>query len=184
MEGQRHRVFGKLIELSEQNLIDCSRRFGNEGCDGGLMDYAYQYVIENKGIETEKAYPYQSQNRFCKYKKEDRAASISGYIDLPSGNETSLQEATASIGPISVAIDASHLSFQFYDSGIYEEPDCQSTNLNHGVLVVGYGTKDDQDYWIVKNSWGTDWGMDGYILMKRNDDNHCGIATKASYPLI
>lgn len=148
------------------------------------MDYAYQYIIDNKGIATEKAYLYQSQTRHCKYNKDERGASITGYIDLPSGNETILQEAVAFIGPISVAIDASHLSFQFYESGIYEEPNCNSQVLNHGVLVVGYGREEDQDYWIVKNSWGEDWGINGYILMKRNDNNHCGIATKASYPLI
>lgn len=148
------------------------------------MDFAYRYIMDNRGIATEKTYPYFSQNQLCKYKKEDFGASITGYIDLPSGNESALQEAVALVGPISVAIDASHLSFQFYQEGVYEEPDCSSVDLDHGVLVVGYGKRGDEKYWIVKNSWGTDWGMNGYIWMKRNRDNNCGIATKASYPII
>lgn len=148
------------------------------------MDYAYRYIMDNKGIATEKAYHYIGENRMCKYTKEERGASITGYIDLPSGNETILKEAVALVGPISVAVDASHLSFQFYDGGIYEEEFCNDMILDHAMLVVGYGSKEGVDYWIVKNSWGSDWGDHGYIYMKRNAGNMCGIATKASYPII
>jgi len=184
LEGQHFRKTGTMVSLSEQNLVDCSTKYGNNGCEGGLMDNAFQYIKENDGIDTEESYPYQADDEKCKFKSKNVGATDSGFVDIPSGDEDKLKEAVATVGPISVAIDASHMSFQTYQEGIYDEEMCSSTSLDHGVLIVGYGTKDGQDYWLVKNSWGESWGVNGYIYMSRNKDNQCGIATSASYPVV
>ena len=185
LEGQWFKKTGRLISLSEQNLCDCSRNYGNHGCKGGLMDAAFRYIAANKGIDTESSYPYLARDeRTCRYTAANKGAEDSTYRDISRGNENALMEAAGSIGPISVAIDASHRSFQMYRSGVYYERECSSSRLDHGVLVVGYGTYGGQAYWLVKNSWGTNWGMNGYIMMARNRQNNCGIATQASYPIV
>jgi len=146
------------------------------------MDDAFQYIITNDGIDSESSYPYTAETGTCHFSAANVDAHLVSYKDVTSGSETALTTDVAQRGPVSVAIDASHSSFQFYSGGVYYEPACSSTSLDHGVLAVGYGTSGSSAYYIVKNSWGTDWGMSGYIWMSRNRNNNCGIATMASFP--
>jgi len=177
---------GKLVSLAEQQLVDCSSAQGNAGCDGGWMDSAFKYIIlqKTKGIDTEATYKYTARDGTCKAAAGTTGATLSAFKDVTAKSEPALTQAIMTVGPVSVAIDASQSSFQFYSSGVYYEKSCSSVRLDHGVLAVGYGTQDSSDYYIVKNSWGTDWGMQGYILMSRNKNNNCGIATKSSYPTV
>jgi cathepsin L len=177
-----HFISGKsLVGLSEQNLVDCSGSYGNEGCNGGLMTQAMEYIIENGGIDTESSYPYTAEDGTCNYNKANSGATLKAYKNVQQGSESDLQN-SVNQGPTSVAIDASQSSFQFYTSGVYSDPNCSTSQLDHGVLAVGWGVEGGQAYWIVKNSWGTSWGANGYILMARNDNNMCGIATMATLP--
>ncbi|XP_031398509.1 senescence-specific cysteine protease SAG39-like [Punica granatum] len=184
MEGITKITTGKLIPLSVQELVDCDTKGENRGCQGGLMDNAFEFIIQNKGLTTEAHYPYEGVDGTCNtMKAASRAASITSYEDVPANNESALLKAVAN-QPVSVAIDASGSDFQFYAGGFFTG-EC-GTELNHGVTAVGYGTDDDgTKYWLVKNSWGTGWGEEGYIRMARDVDvkeGLCGIAMRASYP--
>jgi len=172
---------GKLISLSEQNLMDCSVSYGNQGCNGGLMTSAFKYVQANKGVDTESYYPYTAKSGTCHFSTANIGATISGYKTVSAGSENALLTAI-NTQPVSVAIDASHNSFQLYKSGTYYESACSSSRLDHGVLAIGYGSDTTGDYFLVKNSWGTSWGIAGYIQMARGRSNNCGIATQAAYP--
>jgi cathepsin L len=187
IEGQWQRKTHNLVSLSEQQIMDCSaggQYYPNNGCYGGLMTSAFRYVKYAGGLDTEQSYPYEGQQGECRFRSQFVGAKIKGYSIVESKNEEALKSAVANVGPISVAIDASHRSLQFYSGGIYNEPACSSYQLDHAVLAVGYGTYGYRDYWIVKNSWGAWWGVDGFFLLERNRYNHCGIATMASYPLV
>ncbi|CAF0715465.1 unnamed protein product [Adineta steineri] len=177
---------GTLLSLSEQQLNDCSGGDGNEGCNGGMTDNGFVYVINAGGIETESSYPYKTVDQACMFNATDIAVKVCDFVQLASGDEAVLQQAVATVGPISVSIDASHSSFHLYESGVYNEPTCSQTlfDLDHAVLLIGYGTDGGDDYWLIKNSWGTSWGEQGYIKMARNQNNQCGIATFANYPII
>ncbi|KAL2328031.1 hypothetical protein Fmac_021458 [Flemingia macrophylla] len=181
-EGIYQITTGKLESLSEQELVDCDNV--DDGCEGGLMENGFEFIIRNGGITTEANYPYTGVNGTCDRNKEaSPAAKINGYEIVPPNSEEALQKAVAN-QPVSVSIDAGGHAFQFYSSGVFTGQ-C-GTETDHGVTVVGYGSTDDgTKYWIVKNSWGTRWGEEGYIRMQRGIDAKeglCGIATDASYP--
>jgi len=183
LEGQYFLTTKTSVVMSEQNLLDCSSSYGNEGCNGGAMTSSFEYVQQNQGIDTFASYPYTGTNGTCKYNSANSVGYNGGFQSVLAGSEPSLQQAVALIGPISVGIDAGQPSFQLYRSGVYSSPKCSSVNLDHAVLAVGYGTTQaGQDYWLLKNSWGTTWGIQGYMMMARNDNNMCGIATDASFP--
>lgn len=183
VEGINKIKTGKLVSLSEQELMDCDVGNGDDGCNGGCMEKAFEF-IEYKGLTNETDYPYKGSDSTCNKGEEKKCvAEISGYEKVAANEENSLQAAVAQ-QPVSVAIDAGSYEFQLYSEGIFSGP-C-GCNLNHGVTAIGYGEDCGKKYWLVKNSWGTNWGESGYIRMLRDTKDKqgvCGIAMKASYPV-
>ncbi|CAH1401289.1 unnamed protein product [Nezara viridula] len=179
LEAQHFIKTGKLVSLSEQNIVDCSGPQRNRGCKGGNMMNSFRYIMQH-GIDTEKFYPYEGKEGTCRFQISEVGATVTGYGSIDPFEEA-LKAAVVDIGPISVGIHVSKNFFQ-YKTGIFQEDNCDPYDLNHAVLVVGYGIDGDQDYWLVKNSWDKTWGEDGYIRMARNQGNMCGIATMASFP--
>ncbi|XP_067824180.1 procathepsin L-like [Heptranchias perlo] len=184
LEGQMFRRTRKLVSLSEQNLVDCSRRYGTYGCRGGWMHLAYRYVMRNRGINSAATYPYTGRDGLCRFKRNSVAATCKSYRFVRRNCEPCLARAVKYRGPIAVAIDAGHRSFQLYRNGIYYDQNCNRRRLNHAVLVVGYGRSGRRNYWIVKNSWGRRWGLNGYINMAKDMRNHCGIASYSVFPIV
>ncbi|NXE79709.1 CATL1 protein, partial [Cochlearius cochlearius] len=187
LEGLVFNRTGKLVVLSEQNLIDCSRNLGNNGCHGGYMTRAFQYVHNNGGLNSEHVYPYMATDTSsCRYNPQDRAANCSTIWLVAPGSEAALEQAVAAVGPVSVAVDASSFHFHFYKSGIFST--FCSQRVNHGMLAVGYGSSQDRrrnvSYWILKNSWSEVWGEQGYVRLLKGADNPCGVANQASFPAL
>mmetsp|Transcript_62688 Transcript_62688/g.147459 ORF Transcript_62688/g.147459 Transcript_62688/m.147459 type:complete len:361 (+) Transcript_62688:46-1128(+) len=180
----------ELISLSEEELVQCDTR-SDEGCNGGLMDNAYEFIINNGGIASEQVYPYISGNGtrgMCnQVTLRTKMASIEDWCDLNVGDEKDLELALMQ-QPVAVAIEADQTSFQFYSGGVLPAKKC-GTKLDHGVLAVGFGysKQHKMHYWIVKNSWGPQWGDAGYIMLqkmpKKTKHSTCGIANAASYPV-
>lgn len=172
--------------LSEQQILDCSQNFDNHGCDGGLPSHVFEYVHYQGGIDDDGSYPYEmkSDGR-CRFQSSHIAARTTSSFNITENDEESIKHIVATIGPVSVAFEVMD-DFMLYSNGIYSSDKCRDTvtDVNHAVLIVGYGTDPvDGPYWIVKNSWGTSWGEDGYFRIARGK-NMCGIAVCASYPIL
>jgi len=183
LEGRHQITTGKLQQFSEQQYVDCDKAFGDQGCNGGLMDNAFKYAMQ-ADICTEESYTYTGKGGNCQASSCSvglTKGSVTGYKDVDK-TEEALQEAVAS-GPVSVAVDAATI-FQLYMGGIMNLP-CGST-LDHGVLAVGYGVENGKKYWKVKNSWGSSWGEHGYLRMLKGKSGagQCGIRQQASYPVV
>ena len=182
MEGAHFIKTGTLLSLSEQNLVDCSTK--NNGCHGGDMDLAFKYT-ESAALESEKNYPYKGEkwfNKGCKYDSSKGEVKVTSFHDVTANSSEALKAAIAK-GPVSVAIEADKSAFRFYSTGIIKATAGCGTNLDHGVLAVGYGTENGTPYYKVKNSWGAGWGEEGYVRLEIVDGNGtCGIQMAATQP--
>jgi len=198
MEGAWFKKSGNLVSLSEQDIVDCVT--GCDGCGGGWPYMAIDWVLNhsssnltrhnnsyysndtnNSGVDTELSYPYEAQDDTCRFSSNNTGATMKALVEIPKGSVSHLMDALFSVGPISVAIDAEY-DLQMYKSGIFSSTSCSNTTLDHAVLLVGYGiTPTNKTYYIVKNSWGTEWGEDGYVYFSADIPNMCGIATDSCY---
>ncbi|CBI27807.3 hypothetical protein VitviT2T_016273 [Vitis vinifera] len=184
LEAAYAQAFGKGISLSEQQLVDCAGAFNNFGCHGGLPSQAFEYIKYNGGLDTEEAYPYTGLDGTCKFSSENIGVQVLDSVNITLGAEDELKHAVAFVRPVSVAFEVVH-DFRFYKKGVYTSGTCGSTpmDVNHAVLAVGYGVEDGVAYWLIKNSWGENWGDNGYFKMELGK-NMCGVATCSSYPVV
>lgn len=171
---------GTLVDLSNQQLLDCTSSYGNQGCNGGLMVPCYKYVKE-KGIEKFSDYTYKNKVGSCAYNAQKVVYKNGGYAEVPKNDFTQLRAAVKKI-PVSVAVMADNDAFKLYKSGVISS-NC-GTQLDHAILAVGYGS----GFWIVKNSWGSSWGEEGYVRIASGSQNNgagvCGINSDNSYPTV
>ncbi|XP_050217052.1 thiol protease aleurain-like [Mercurialis annua] len=184
LEAAYHQAFGKEISLSEQQLVDCAGAFNNFGCKGGLPSQAFEYIKYNGGLETEAAYPYIGNDSTCKFSKENVGVQVLSSVNITEGAEDELKDAVGLVRPVSIAFEVVK-PFRLYKSGVFTSTTCGNTpqDVNHAVVAVGYGVENGIPYWLIKNSWGADWGDHGYFKMELGK-NMCGIATCASYPVV
>ncbi|OWR44576.1 cathepsin L proteinase precursor [Danaus plexippus plexippus] len=193
VQAQVYKRHGDWRELSPQQIVDCSFKDGNFGCDGGSLQAALRYVARD-GLIRETYYPYIGQRGACHYNSESVSARVRRWSSLPPGDEAAMERALATLGPLAVAVNAAPFTFQLYRyrggtelrlklilipdqrSGIYDDPFCVSWHLNHAMLLVGY----TPEYWILLNWWGEQWGENGYMRIKRGL-NICGVANMATY---
>jgi xylem cysteine proteinase len=183
LEGHHAINNAKLENFSEQHIVDCSKN-GNAGCNGGWMDNAFEYA-KTHGLIRQANYPYTGRDGTCQESGKPTVVTVQSYTDIPEGNQAALAAAIAK-QPVSVAVHAGGLPFQFYKNGILDGAACGNA-LDHGIAAVGYGVENGKEYFIVRNSWGASWGESGYIRIARNDSVQggvCGIALAASYPTV
>ncbi|KAF4075341.1 hypothetical protein AMELA_G00233390 [Ameiurus melas] len=175
---------GKLPLLAEQQLVDCAGAFNNHGCNGGLPSQAFEYIMYNKGLMTEDDYPYVGRDGPCKFDPKLAAAFVKEVVNITKYDEMGIVDAVARLNPVSIAFEVLP-EFMHYRDGVYTSTECHNTTetVNHAVLAVGYAEENGSPYWIVKNSWGPQWGIDGYFYIERGQ-NMCGLAACASYPLV
>lgn len=174
---------GKLLDLSEQQVVDCDKK--NMGCEGGIMDNVWDWIKNNGGIEEYDNYHYHGVRGKCLFNKKDAVAQVTGRINIAPNDEESLLSAVAR-HPVSIAIHADTETFQFYSSGVFYDELCDDSaeTLDHAMTIVGYGVEDGKQYWLVRNSWSEDWGEAGYVKIARGGVNTCGILQNPSYPLV
>ncbi|KAL1256727.1 hypothetical protein QQF64_012272 [Cirrhinus molitorella] len=174
---------GKLLQLAEQQLVDCAGAFDNHGCNGGLPSHAFEYIMYNKGLMTEQDYPYKAMQGQCRFKPELAAAFVKDVVNITKYDEMGMVDAVARLNPVSFAYEVTS-DFMHYRDGVYTSTQCHNTTdkVNHAVLAVGYAEQNGTPYWIVKNSWGISWGINGYFYIERGK-NMCGLAACSSYPL-
>ncbi|KAN0026394.1 hypothetical protein ACTFIV_007378 [Dictyostelium citrinum] len=185
LEGHYYIKYGELLNLSEQNLVDCATPFGPHGCKTGWMHDAFKYIISSGGVNKESQYPYTGKDEVCKFNETEKFAKISGFVMIPKFDESALMEAIALYGPVAVPIDTSTKEFQHLSGGVYYSDSCNPWNTIHAVLAIGYGTDENgTDYFLMKNSWGPSWGTNGFFKVKRGVNGKCGIVTAASYPIV
>jgi len=185
IEGAWKIAGNPLVVLSVQQVLDCSTGFPpNQGCDGGLMNTSFEYVLKAGGIQNNLTYPYTAWDGTCSFDITKSVAKITSYVNL-DGTEDAFTQALVK-GPVATAVNCQPQSFVYYQSGIYDDPECSPAvdQINHGIVVVGYGVQDNVNYYILKNSWTSAWGIQGYMLLARNGKNTCGIATYGTYPVI
>ncbi|XP_075987384.1 cathepsin S-like [Anticarsia gemmatalis] len=175
LQAQLYKRHGFWGELSPQQIVDCSFRDGNSGCNGGSLRAALKYAAR-EGLIKESQYPYKGKRGDCKYNRYQVRVRAKRWATLPMHDEDAIEKAIVTIGPLAVAVNAAPFTFQLYRSGVYDDLFCTSWQLNHAMLLVGY----TQDYWILLNWWGQNWGEDGYIRIRRGF-NHCGVANMATY---
>ncbi|KAH9573787.1 hypothetical protein CY35_01G019100 [Sphagnum magellanicum] len=185
LEAAHAQATGKMVLLSEQQLVDCAGDFNNFGCGGGLPSQAFEYIRYNGGLDTEESYPYTAEDGTCKFLDNKVGAQVYDVVNITEGAENELKHAVATMRPVSVAFEVID-SFMLYESGVFSDPGCHDSpqTVNHAVLAVGYGVNENgTPYWIIKNSWGVNWGINGYFHMEMGK-NMCGIATCAAYPVV
>lgn len=170
---------GTLLSFSEQNLLDCADFC--QGCNGGWPDFAMLNIIYDQGghFMSESDYPYQGVVGKCLYDSTKAVGEITGSEYIEDGDENDLKEKVATLGVVTSCISASNIPFMSYTSGILDDDQCEINQPDHAVAVVGYGSENGIDFWIVRNSWGDSWGEEGYVRMSRNKGNQCGIASDA-----
>ncbi|KAH8336350.1 hypothetical protein KR059_003794 [Drosophila kikkawai] len=183
LEAHLAKKTGKQVSMSPKHLLDCVNT--NSGCYGGWVSYALNYTRDN-GISAWESYsPYKPQNEPCDYKPKSNQISPRGYVILKP-DEKEMAEVVYNIGPVTISLDHLYSEFYEYSRGVLSIPKCRNKRifLKHSMLVVGFGTDPEGgDYWLIKNSFGKNWGEDGYVRLARNADNMCGVASLAQYPV-